>query len=84
IKTEHIINQSEIKKMKELLGDIIEIRPIITSDYENEEIDIKEKSMGELFKEFYQFSTGLEPRGELMDLFLDIISEEGDVENETN
>ena len=40
--------------------------------------------MGELFKEFYQFSTGLEPRGELMDLFLDIISEEGDLENETN
>lgn len=84
IKTEHVINQSEIKKMKELLDDIIEIRPIITSQYEDEEIDIKEKSMGELFKEFYNFSTGLEPRGELMDLFLDIISEEGDVENEAN
>lgn len=84
IKTEHVINQSEIKQMKDLLDDIIEIRPIITSEYEEEEIDVKEKSMGELFKEFYQFSTGLEPRGELMDLFLDIISEEGDLENETN
>lgn len=84
IKTEHVISQSEIKKMKELLDDIIEIRPIITSEYNEEEIDINEKSMGELFKEFYQFSTGLEPRGELMDLFLDIISEEGDLENETN
>ncbi|MBC5995782.1 exonuclease SbcCD subunit D [Romboutsia ilealis] len=84
IKTEHVISQSEIKKMKELLDDIIEIRPIITSEYNEEEIDVNEKSMGELFKEFYQFSTGLDPRGELMDLFLDIISEEGDLEDETN
>ena len=84
IKTEHIINQSEIKQMKELLNDIIEIRPIIISEDTEEEIDIKEKSMGELFKEFYSFSTGLEPRGELMDLFLNIINEEGDLENETN
>ena len=84
IKTEHVISQSEIKKMKELLDDIIEIRPIITSEYNEEEIDINEKSMGDLFKEFYQFSTGLDPRGELMDLFLDIISEEGDLEDETN
>ena len=84
IKTDQVISQSEIKKMKELLDDIIEIRPIINSEYNEEDIDINEKSMAELFKEFYQFSTGLEPRGELMDLFLDIISEEGDLENETN
>ena len=84
IKTDHVISQSEIKKMKDLLNDIIEIRPIIISEDESNEIEIQEKSMGELFKDFYQFSTGLEPRGELMDLFLDIISEEGDLENETN
>ena len=84
IKTEHVINQSEIKQMKELLNDIIEIRPIIISENSEEEIDIKEKSMGELFKEFYSFTTGLEPRGELMDLFLNIVNEEGDLENETN
>lgn len=84
IKTDHIISQSEIKKMKDLLNDIIEIRPIIISENEGNEIEIQEKSMGELFKDFYQFSTGLQPRGELMDLFLDIISEEGDLENETN
>lgn len=84
IKTDHVISQSEIKKMKDLLNDIIEIRPIITSENESNEIEIQEKSMGELFKDFYQFSTGIEPRGELMDLFLDIISEEGDLEHETN
>lgn len=84
IKTDEVIAQSDIKKMKESLKDIIEIRPIITSEYEQEDIDIKEKSMGELFKEFYTFSRGLEPKGELMDLFLDIISEEGDTQDETN
>ena len=70
--------------MKELLNDIIEIRPIIIFENSEEEIDIKEKSMGELFKEFYSFTTGLEPRGELMDLFLNIVNEEGDLENEFN
>ncbi|MEG0843893.1 MAG: exonuclease SbcCD subunit D C-terminal domain-containing protein [Romboutsia sp.] len=84
IKTDEVIAQSDIKKMKEILNDIIEIRPIIISEYEQEEIDIKEKSMIELFNEFYTFSRGLEPKGELMDLFLDIISEEGDLQNETN
>ena len=45
---------------------------------------MKEKSMGELFKEFYSFSRGVEPKGELMDLFLDIVSEEGEDINEAN
>lgn len=84
IKTDEVISQSDIKKMKEYLHDIIEIKPIIMSQYESEKVDIKEKSMGELFKEFYSFSRGLEPKGELMDLFLDIINEEGDTLNETN
>jgi len=35
--------------------------------------------MGELFKEFYVFSKGVEPKGELMDLFMDIIYEEGEI-----
>ena len=82
IKTEEVISQSNIKKMKDILKDIIEIKPIITSQYEH--IDIKEKSMAEMFKEFYTFSSGLEPKGELMDLFLDIINEEGDTQDETN
>lgn len=83
IKTDEVINQSDIKKMKETLKDIIEIRPIINSIYEENTIDIKEKSMAELFSEFYSFTRGLEPKGELMDLFLDIIKEDGD-EDETN
>lgn len=84
IKTDEVISQSDIKKMKETLKDIIEIRPIITSQYEQENVDIKEKSMAELFSEFYSFSRGMEPKGELMDLFLDIINEEGDTVDEAN
>lgn len=84
IKTEEVISQSDIKKMKDTLKDIIEIRPIIASQYDQDHIDIKEKSMAELFSEFYSFSRGIEPRGELMDLLLDIISEEGDTQDEAN
>ena len=36
IKTEEVISQSNIKKMKDILKDIIEIKPIITSQYEQQ------------------------------------------------
>lgn len=84
IKTDEVLSQSNIKQMKETLKDIIEIRPIITSQEQEDVIDMKEKSMGELFKEFYTFSKGVNPKGELMDLFLEIISEEGEHIDETN
>ncbi len=83
IKTQEVISQSNIKKMKEYMKDIIEIKPIIVSDYEEEKIDLKEKSMAQLFNDFYKFKEKCEPRGELMDLFLDIVSKEGE-DNETN
>lgn len=83
IKTSEVISQSNIKKMKEYLKDIVEIKPIITSDYNEEQIDLKEKSMAQLFNDFYRFKEKCEPRGELMDLFLNIVSEEGE-EDETN
>lgn len=84
IKTDEVLSQSDIKQMKETLKDIIEIRPIITAQEQEEVIDMKEKSMGELFKEFYTFSKGVNPKGELMDLFLEIISEEGESIDEAN
>ena len=83
IKTDEVISQENIKKMKSYLKDIVEIKPIITSEYEEEEIDLKEKSMAQLFSDFYKFREKCEPRGELMDIFLNIVSEEGE-EDETN
>ena len=82
IKTEEVISQDNIKKMKSYLKDIVEIKPIITSEYEENNIDVKEKSMAQLFNDFYKFKEKCEPRGELMDLFLNIVSEEGE-EDET-
>ena len=64
---------------------LCEILNITINDlFSGEVVDMKEKSMGELFKEFYTFSKGVDPKGPLMDLFLEIISEEGESIDETN
>ncbi|MGM9536484.1 MAG: exonuclease SbcCD subunit D [Intestinibacter sp.] len=78
ITTEEVISQNDIKAMKSLLNDIIEIKPIINSNYEYEHIDMREKTMKELFIEYYKFRNKVEPKGELLDLFLHIVEEEGE------
>ena len=81
IKTKEIISAENIKEMKRLRIDIVSIQPII-EDIENEdelkEI-LREKSMEELFKEYFIHAKGgLEPSSELMELFLSIaLDEEG-------
>lgn len=85
IKTDRHIDQAEIKEMKELRADIIEIRPILTGiDEEKIEFNgISERSIGELFSEFYVSRRKLQPTEELMQLFLKIaLDEGGDEENE--
>lgn len=77
--TDEVISQNDIKSMKNLLKDIIEIKPIINQTYEYEHIDTREKSMKELFIEYYKFRNKVEPKGELLDLFLQIVEEEGDM-----
>ncbi|MGF7056445.1 metallophosphoesterase family protein [Brassicibacter mesophilus] len=84
IKTDSIITQSEIKEIKKIKPDILTITPII-EDIEIEEKEMeeyKDKSIAELFKEFYFSERKLEPSEELMAIFSEIISEEGD-EDET-
>ena len=75
IVTDEVINQKNIKTMKSLLKDIIEI---INQSYEYEHVDMREKTMKELFVEYYKFRNKVEPKGELLDLFLQIVEEEGD------
>lgn len=87
IKTDKYISQEDIKEMKELKSDIIEIRPVIEGQEEKDEgyEDFKEKSMKELFKDFYLSERGVEPEEEVLDAFLKIAGEsdgEGD-EDET-
>lgn len=84
IKTDKFITQENIKLMKELKKDIIEIVPIVENeeeaafDYES----LTEKSMAELFKDFYLKERKVEPSEELMDLFLQIAQEEEGEEHE--
>lgn len=77
IKTDEVISQEDIKTMKKNLNDIIEIKPVITYQQEENTIDLKTKSMPELFRDFYKFNKGVEPKGELMDMFMKIAVEEG-------
>lgn len=78
IKTDKYITQEDIKTMKNLKKDILEIRPKIIGqdDIEEEFYNIKEKSIGELFKEFYTIQRMVEPAEEIMDLFLRIVGQE--------
>lgn len=78
IKTDRHINQLEIKEMKDLRKDIIEIKPIIEGiDSEEFEFEtISERSMGDIFKEFYKSRRNTEPTEELMKVFLKIVQED--------
>ncbi len=78
IKTKEYISTEDIKTLKEIKRDIVEIVPEI--EEKREEIfkgNIKEKSMAELFKSFYLNQRGIEASEELMDLFLSIVQEGG-------
>lgn len=78
IKTDKYITQEDIKAMKSLKKDILEIRPIIKGEDEESEdfYNIKEKSMVEIFKEFYTKQRMVEPSDEIMELLLSIAGEE--------
>ncbi len=77
IKTDEVISQEDIKAMKKNLADIIEIKPVITYQQEEKTVDLKTKSMAELFRDFYTFNKGVEPKGDVMDMFMKIAGEEG-------
>ena len=50
----------------------------------NDFIDIEDKSLRELFIDFYLKNKGEPPKQELISLLLEIIEEEGEIKNETN
>ena len=85
IKTDRYIREDEIKIMKKLKNDIIEIIPKITLDEEEvDERSFSEKSFEELFTDFYEKERGVQPQDDLVELLLGIVKEEGDEEDETN
>ena len=87
IKTKEIISAEHIKEMKSHRADIVSIEPILEG-IDSEEASresLSEKSMEEMFKEFFiKEKGGLEPSKEIMELFLSIALEEEVVENEAS
>ncbi len=70
--------------MKDFKKDILEIIPKIKINDEEEDIkNISEKSFDEIFKDFYKKERGVEADTEVVELFLNIMSEVGE-EDETN
>lgn len=85
VTTDRYIREDEIKLMKSLKADILEILPKLESmeSDEDEALNFSEKSFEDIFKEFYKKERGVEAQEELVELLLSIVSEDGDC-NETN
>ena len=84
MKCDRYIREDEIKKMKGIKKDILEIIPKLQSDEEDESaVIIQEKSFEEIFREFYKKERNIEADDEVVNLLLKLVSEEGD-EDEAN
>ena len=84
VKCDRYIREDEIKKIKGIKKDILEIIPKLQSDEENESaVTIQEKSFEEIFREFYKKERNIEADDEVVNLLLKLVSEEGD-EDEAN
>lgn len=85
VTTDRYIREDEIKLMKNLKNDILEILPVITGT-EGKDFSLNsfaEKSFDEIFKEFYLKERKVEPQPEIVDLLLSIVRE-GEEANETH
>lgn len=83
IHTDRYIREDEIKQMKELKKDILEIMPKVKGLAEEIALDLSEKSFEEIFKDFYIKERETAPEEEIVGLLLSIMSEEGEI-HETN
>ena len=85
VETDRYIKEDEIKSMKDLKKDILEITPKVKGieDEESEFVNVNEKSFEEIFTEFYKKERDVEPDDELLKLLLSIMGEEEEAD-ETN
>ncbi len=81
IHTDRILTTEEQKRMRALNPGIINIRPRIkSSDGEKMEFENREKRrIDELFREFYRFRNGVEISDELMNTFMEILNDDGEL-----
>jgi exonuclease SbcD len=80
ISTDRYIREDEIKQMKDLKKDILEIMPKVKGLEDEIALDLKEKSFEEIFKDFYMKEREVPPDEEVVELLLSIISEEGETD----
>lgn len=85
IKTDRYIREEEIKQMKEIKKDILEIQPVLPELQEDMEPGERrsEKTIDELFKEFYVREKGVAPEDEVVELLMSLVLGDGD-KDETN
>lgn len=83
ISTDRYIREDEIKQMKDLKKDILEIVPKVKGLDEELELNISEKTFEEIFIDFYTKEREVPPEDEVLELLLSIINEEGEID-ETN
>ena len=79
IETDVFISEEQIKTMKSLKGDIVQITPVLKVHKEfNDNIlgNVSERSFEELFCDFYKKTTGMNADPELTETILDILKEE--------
>lgn len=72
------LTQEEIRLIRNLRGDIINIRPVLTAAAagEAQPEDRLAKPLPELFAGFYQAKSGAPPRPELLDYFIELANRE--------
>lgn len=76
IETKEYIREDDIKRLKDLKKDILQIRPILETE-EGKVIsdERREKSFSELFQDFYRHENGVEVSEETIQTLLEIIQE---------
>ena len=80
IETSRVLTNEEIRTLRDLRKDIVEIRPILTGegDTRGEIQNPLDLDIMELFSTFYLHEKGAPPREELVDMFAQIIGQEED------
>lgn len=78
IETDRYIREDEIKTMKHLKADILEILPKIKGqDEEEAELErLTEQSFEDIFKAFYKKERGTEVQGEVLEVLMSLVGEE--------
>lgn len=74
VHVEHPLSQDEIRNVRSLRSEIINIRPVLSDDPRETQLEDNRlaKPLQELFVDYYKFKTGVAPKSELTEVFMEI------------